>query len=116
VPADKSKKAPALAAFISYAKQDSEKAQEIAEQLEEHGFKCWIAPRDVRPGRAYGDEIIRGIERSRAFILVLSEASNASGFVSREIERAVSKKADFHHPRRGRPAAPALELFVSSTQ
>jgi TIR domain len=61
VPADKSKKASALAAFISYAKQDSEKAQEIADQLEEHGFKCWIAPRDVRPGRAYGDEIIRGI-------------------------------------------------------
>jgi tetratricopeptide (TPR) repeat protein len=117
LPADKSPKAPALAAFISYAKQDSEKAQEIAEQLEEHGFKCWIAPRDVRPGRAYGDEIIRGIERSRAFILVLSSASNASGFVSREIERAVSKNKPIFTIRvEDVQPAPALELFVSSTQ
>ena len=117
MPPDKSKKAPALAAFISYAKQDSEKAQEIAEQLEEHGFKCWIAPRDVRPGRAYGDEIIRGIERSRAFILVLSSASNASGFVSREIERAVSKNKPIFTIRvEDVQPAPALELFVSSTQ
>ena len=117
MPADRSKKAPALAAFISYAKQDSEKAQEIAEQLEEHGFKCWIAPRDVRPGRAYGDEIIRGIEGSGAFILVLSSASNASGFVSREIERAVSKNKPIFTIRvEDVQPAPALELFVSSTQ
>ena len=110
-------KAPALAAFISYAKQDSEKAQEIADQLEEHGCKYWIAPRDVRPGRAYGDEIIRGIERSRAFILVLSSASNASGFVSREIERAVSKNKPIFTIRvEDVQPAPALELFVSSTQ
>ena len=86
-----SKKAPAFAAFISYAKDDFEKAQEIADQLEEHDFKCWIAPRDVRPGRSYGDLIIKGIERAQSFILVLSSASNNSGFVSREIERAVSK-------------------------
>ena len=59
-----SKKAPAFAAFISYAKDDFEKAQEIADQLEEHDFKCWIAPRDVRPGRSYGDLIIKGIERA----------------------------------------------------
>ena len=65
--------------------------QEIADQLEEHDFKCWIAPRDVRPGRSYGDLIIKGIERAQSFILVLSSASNNSGFVSREIERAVSK-------------------------
>lgn len=80
-----------ISAFISYAKADQAKAQEIADSLEQRGIKCWIAPRDVRPGRTYGDEIIRGIEGARALILVLSSASNESGFVSREIERAVSK-------------------------
>lgn len=117
LPADKTKKAPPLAAFISYAKPDFEKAQEIADQLEQHGFKCWIAPRDVRPGRAYGDEIIRGIERAEAFVLVLSSASNGSGFVSREIERAVSKNKHIFTVRiEDVQPAPALELFVSSTQ
>jgi tetratricopeptide (TPR) repeat protein len=117
LPADKTKKAPPLAAFLSYAKPDFEKAQDIADQLEAHGFKCWIAPRDVRPGRAYGDEIIRGIERAQAFVLVLSGASNGSGFVSREIERAVSKNKHIFTIRiEDVQPAPALELFVSSTQ
>ena len=69
------------------------------------------------PAARYGDEIIRGIERSRAFILVLSSASNASGFVSREIERAVSKNKPIFTIRvEDVQPAPALELFVSSTQ
>ncbi len=117
MPADKPKKAPQRAAFISYAKPDFEKAQEIAEQLEAHGFRCWIAPRDVRPGRAYGDEIIRGIEGAQSFVLVLSGASNGSAFVSREIERAVSKNKHIFTVRiEDVQPAPALELFISSTQ
>jgi hypothetical protein len=106
-----------ISAFISYAKADQAKAQEIAASLEQRGFKCWIAPRDVRPGRTYGDEIIRGIEASRALILVLSSASNASGFVSREIERAVSKNKPIFTIRiEDVLPSPALELFISSTQ
>jgi len=75
----------AYSAFISHAKADEKKAREIAAALEERGFKCWIAPRNVRPGHSYGDEIVRGIEKSRAFILVLSKASNGSAFVAREV-------------------------------
>jgi tetratricopeptide (TPR) repeat protein len=108
---------PPISAFISYAKADQAKAQEIAEALEERGFRCWIAPRDVRPGRAYGDEIIRGIESARALILVLSSASNESPFVSREIERAVSKRKPVFTVRvEDVVPAPGLELFISSTQ
>jgi hypothetical protein len=92
VPAKKPKQASSLSAFISHAKGDAKKAQEIAASLEERGLKCWIAPRDVRAGRSYGDEIITGIENSRSFVLVLSRASNDSAFVAREVEHAVSKK------------------------
>ncbi len=109
--------AQGLAAFISHAKADQRRAQEIAAALEERGLKCWIAPRDVRPGQSYGDEIIRGIEKSRSFILVLSKASNESPFVAREVERAVSKRKSVF-PIRVEDVEPssALELFVSSTQ
>jgi hypothetical protein len=92
VSAKKPKQASRLSAFISHAKGDAKKAQEIAASLEERGLKCWIAPRDVRAGRSYGDEIITAIEKARSFVLVLSRSSNDSAFVAREVERAVSKK------------------------
>lgn len=111
------KQAPQFSAFISHAKADAKKAQEIAASLEERGLKCWIAPRDVKAGRAYGDEIIRGIESAKAFVLVLSKASNESAFVAREVERAVSKQKPIFAIRLASvEPAPSLELFISGTQ
>jgi hypothetical protein len=113
----RSKPAPLLSAFISHAKADEKKARAIAEGLESRGFKCWIAPRDVKAGRSYGDEIIRGIESTRSFVLVLSKASNDSAFVAREVERAVSKKKPIFAVRIANvEPAPSLELFISGTQ
>jgi len=117
VPAKRSKQALLLSAFISHAKADAKKAQEIAASLEARGLKCWIAPRDVRAGRSYGDEIIRGIESTKAFVLVLSKASNDSAFVAREVERAVSKKKPIFAVRvTNVEPSPSLELFISGTQ
>jgi hypothetical protein len=36
--------------FVSYASQDAAIANSIVEHLESQGLKCWIAPRDVKPG------------------------------------------------------------------
>ena len=103
--------------FISYAKADAKKAARIAELLEERGIRCWIAPRDMKPGASYGDEIIRGIETSSAFILVLSSASNESDFVAREVERAISKKKAVLAVRiENVEPSRALQLFISGTQ
>ena len=106
-----------LSAFISHAKADEKKASAIAKALEAKGFRCWIAPRDVKSGRSYGDEIIRDIESARSFVLVLSRASNNSAFVAREVERAVSKKKPIFAVRVADvQPGPALELFISGTQ
>jgi TIR domain len=103
-------------AFISYASADKEKAFEICESLESGGSRCWIAPRDVRAGREYANEIVLGIEHSRCFVLVLSEAANQSEFVRREVERAVSKRKPVFPIRIEEVLpSPALELFVSAT-
>ena len=111
------KPASQRSAFISYAKADTKKAQEIATSLEQRGLTCWIAPRDVRVGRTYGDEIIRGIETSRTLVLILSEAANRSPFVAREVERAVSKgKPVFPIRVEEVLPSPSLELFIASTQ
>lgn len=104
------------AAFISYATPDRPKAEAICDSLEAKGLKCWIAPRDVRSGRNYPEEIIRGIGLCRCLVLVLSEAANESTFVRLEVERAVSKRKPVF-PIRVEDVlpSPSLELLVAST-
>src|SRR5688500_20345617 len=102
-------------AFISFATEDREKAEAICDSLERRGFVCWIAPRDVRSGREYADEIIGGIERSACVVLVLSAAANASVFVDREIERAFSKKKPVF-PVRIEEVAPSPSLELRSEE
>lgn len=76
--------------FISYSHKDRNVANAACATLEQHGLRCWIAPRDIVPGEEWGDSIIRGIQGSRAMVLVLTGHSNASAQVRREVERAVS--------------------------
>lgn len=77
--------------FISYSSLDKEVADSLCGQLEQSGTHCWIAPRDVMPGKPYGEALIDAINDSRVMVLVLSEHSNHSQQVAREVERAASK-------------------------
>jgi len=43
--------------FISYATPDKALADALCQHLEEHGLRCWIAPRDVLPGSVWGAAI-----------------------------------------------------------
>jgi hypothetical protein len=103
--------------FVSHAKEDAAVAERIAAFLESRGLSCWIAPRDVPGGMEYGAAILQGIEESAVLLLVLSERSNESQFVHREVERAVSKAKPVL-PIRIREIAPsgALEFFLSQAQ
>ena len=70
----------------------------------------------MRAGREYADEIILGLERSAAVVLVLSEAANTSVFVLREVERAVAKEINVIPVRIEEVTpSPGLELFISGT-
>lgn len=71
--------------FISYEKHDTAAAGEMVQYLEEHGVKCWIAPRDVEGGAEYGGEITRGIRNATSVILVGSEWTKGSIHVRNEI-------------------------------
>src|SRR6184192_663383 len=103
--------------FISYASQDATVAAALVEALERHGVGCWIAPRDVKAGAQYADAIVRAISGAKACVLVLSESAIASSHVSREIERASSKKRPIIALRMdATPLTPALEYFLSESQ
>jgi hypothetical protein len=58
--------------FVSYASQDAAVANSIVESLEAQGLKCWMAPRDVKPGAQYADAIVRAINEAKALVLVMS--------------------------------------------
>ncbi|MET0689017.1 MAG: TIR domain-containing protein [Methyloceanibacter sp.] len=106
---------PGYSAFISYATEaDRETAFKIVEHLEAHGLKCWIAPRNVRAGKQYAGEIVRGIGTARSFILVLSQASNNSKFVRREVEQADRKDKPIYAVRIEQvDPSDDLQLFLS---
>jgi TolB-like protein len=103
--------------FVSYASQDAAVANSIVENLEQHGIKCWIAPRDVVPGTLYADGIVGAIDESRILVLILSKDAVASPHVGRELERAASKR----HPIIAlkvdtAPLTRAFEYFLNESQ
>jgi TolB-like protein len=103
--------------FVSYASQDAAVANSIVENLEQHGIKCWIAPRDVRPGAEYADAIVHAINDAKAIVLVMSAGAVASAHVGREVERAASKRKPIIAFRIDvAPLRAALEYFLSQSQ
>lgn len=77
--------------FISHSSKDADLAMGLCDYLELNGKECFIAPRDIRPGFEYAEEIVRGIDNSDTIILLLTKDANKSPHVLREVERAVSK-------------------------
>jgi hypothetical protein len=101
--------------FISYSSQDKPTADAACAALEAANIRCWIAPRDINPGRDYGESIIDAIENARVFVLIFSSSANASPQIKREVERAVSKGLPII-PVRIEDVMPSrtLEYFISS--
>src|SRR5947207_13613673 len=80
--------------FISNSAQDKAVADAVCAAFEEDAIRCWVAPRDVRPGRSFPGEITRAIQHSKVMLLIFSRHSNSSEQVLREVQLAV----DSHLP------------------
>lgn len=77
--------------FISYSSNDRTVANMVCALLEERGHRCWIAPRDIVPGREWGESIVGGIKEATLFVLIFSQHANTSPQILREVERAVNR-------------------------
>lgn len=77
--------------FISYASGDVVVADQVCAALEGRGIRCWIAPRNARPGINYGASIVDAIDASPVLVFVVSSRATASPHVQREVERAANK-------------------------
>src|SRR6478672_11160292 len=78
--------------FISHSAQDKKVSETICAALEQSGIRCWIAPRDVRPGKSFPGEITRAIQQTKVMLLIFSRHSNSSEQVLREVQLAVDGK------------------------
>ena len=103
--------------FMSYASEDRNVAFTVVKNLENRGCKCFIAPRDIRKGEDYAEEIVKGIGNSTAVLLIFSSKSDKSPYVLREINSAVSRlkpiiplRIEDFHP------SEAMEFYLGPTQ
>jgi uncharacterized protein YjbI with pentapeptide repeats len=84
--------------FISYSTKDEGFAQRLHNNLQGKGVRCWFAPEDIRGGEKLFDQIDQAIRFHDKLLLVLSEHSIHSEWVTTEIRRA--RKAELHDGRR----------------
>jgi len=106
---------PAHDIFISHSSKDKTIADAVCATFEASGIRCWVAPRDVPPGAAWGGAIVDAIEQSRVMVLIFSDNANASGQIAREVECAASHGVTIV-PIRMEDVAPAgtLQYFLSN--
>ena len=76
--------------FISYSTKNQEDANTVRHYLENNGIDTWMAPYDIPPGNTYAQIINQAIKNCSCCILILSNASQQSIWVSREIERVIN--------------------------
>ena len=51
--------------FISHSTKDKAAADAVCAALEANGVRCWVAPRDIKPGENWATAILRGIAGCR---------------------------------------------------
>jgi hypothetical protein len=78
--------------FVSYASENGRIAHAACEALEAAELACWIAPRDIVPGKLWSETIVEAIERCRMMVVVVSSASNVSDQVLREVTIAAEQR------------------------
>jgi hypothetical protein len=101
--------------FISYSSHDEGVANAICAALETNGIRCWISHRDNQAGAAWSEVILAAIQSARVVVLLLTEHSNTSSMVAREIERAANKNIPIVSFRvEDVMPSGALEFFLSS--
>jgi len=95
--------------FISHASEDRAIADAVCEAIEGRGVRCWIAPRDITPGKDYAEALYDALGECTSLVLVFSQHSNRSPQVRREVERA-ARDGDLIVPFRIDDTVPAASL------
>lgn len=77
--------------FLSYKAEEFDDANWVKATLENNGISCWMAPMSIPGGSSYAAEIPQAIRQCKAFVLILSEKSQESKWVPRELDQAINE-------------------------
>lgn len=77
--------------FISYAREDRDKAQQLAHIFERQNWSVWW-DKIIPPGKKYSDVIGAELAGAKAVIVLWSSASVASDWVKDEAQEGVNRK------------------------
>ncbi len=78
--------------FISYKTEEFDEANWVKTTLETNGISCWMAPLSIPGGSSYAVEIPQAIRAAKVFVLILSEKSQLSKWVPRELDQAINSE------------------------
>ena len=78
--------------FISYSHKDELFVSKLYSSLKDNGLDVWYAPAKMRAGVKLNEEIEKNVRLYDKFLLVLSETSMKSDWVSTEIRLAIDEE------------------------
>jgi hypothetical protein len=78
--------------FISYSRKDRQFVQKLRDQLNEIGIDYWYDDERLKGGQNISDSVVEAIEKRDKTILVLSNNSIASDWVTVEIKHAFKEE------------------------
>ena len=74
--------------FLSYSSLNKNVADAVVADFEQHGIRCWYAPRDIMPGQEWVSAIHEAIKGCKLFVLIYTDSSNESKQVANEVALA----------------------------
>ncbi len=103
--------------FISYSSKDTQIIKKIIKQLTEAGIRYWKAPEMIPAGSNYAREIPRAIEKCGVFVLMISESSQDSIWVEKEIDCAINaRKTIVPLNLTGAPMSEMFRFYLNNVQ
>lgn len=79
--------------FLSYSSKDLYEANSLNNFFSSIGINCWIDQNNIRFG-LYADKIMKAIDKSKVFLLILSPNSFKSRHVRTEVKEAFEKEIE----------------------
>lgn len=79
-------------AFISYSTKNKESADAIKNLFNKNNIDTWMAPNDIPAGSKYAEVISKAVKNCSCLVLLLTNNSQNSPWVAKEVERAINYK------------------------
>ena len=77
--------------FLSYAREDRARVEQVYESLKAEGFNPWLDIQDIMPGQNWSQVIGQAIRSADCMLVFLSRHSvSKQGYIQREIRAALS--------------------------